>query len=104
MLRFRLRVRDDQASRLCRRACVAIGKLNSKSVIGTPNDAALVDASMRGKAHHEFIWDCGRPHASNFRAAIGQIAQDAGANLLAVIDACGRVPFNAEVLSAFASG
>jgi hypothetical protein len=69
--RLPLHAGDYNAGGLCRRACVAIGELNSETVIGTPDYTAVVDASVRGNANLEFIRDGGHRHASNSRAAIG---------------------------------
>jgi hypothetical protein len=49
---------------------VAIGELNSESVIGVPEHAAFAHASVRGNAQHEFVRESIRPYAGISRKAL----------------------------------
>jgi hypothetical protein len=55
-----------------------IGELNSESIIGAPECAAFVHASVRGDAQHEFVRESIRPCAGISRTAIGQMLKMQG--------------------------
>ena len=85
-------------------ACDPVREFNSERVVRTPENAALADATvMGGDSQPKLVWDAGRPHASDFRAAIRKVAHNAWTGQFAVIDRRGRVPLNPEALAPLAS-
>jgi hypothetical protein len=81
-------------------ACDAVGEFNSERVVRTPEHAALADATVMGSdPQRKLVWDAGRPHASDFRAAIRKVAHNTWTGQFAVIDRRGRVPLNPHALA-----
>ena len=54
---------------------------------------------MRIYSQRELVWDDGRPHASDLRAAIRKVAHNTRTGQYALIDRRGRVPLNPEALA-----
>ena len=56
-----------------------VGEQGSERVAGsgTPEHTALAHSATRSDAQHELVRDSGGPHASNFRARIRKVAQNA---------------------------
>jgi hypothetical protein len=70
----------------------------------TPEHAALADATVMGSdPQRKLVWDAGRPHASDFGAAVRKVAHNAWTGPFAVIDRRRRVPLNPEALAPLAS-
>jgi hypothetical protein len=68
----------------------AVDELHSERVVRTPEHATLTDATIMGKnSQRELVWDGGRRHASNLRAAVRKVAHNARTGKFALVDCRG---------------
>src|SRR5262249_27987361 len=84
------------------RAFASVGKLNPDRFAVAPAHAAGALAAARRDAQHELVRNGGGNHAGDFRAGVGEVAQDAGSVEAAVVNRRGRIPLDTKALAPLA--